>query len=96
MSQEIQRIQLTPQTDLHRLIEQVHADQRPRLIEAEGKPLAVVSPASPPPSQSRVDQETLVTRILANRARRVIAPRTTVDLIREVRSQEQESYGEPR
>jgi PHD/YefM family antitoxin component YafN of YafNO toxin-antitoxin module len=94
MCQEIQRVQLTSQTDLRRLIEQVHDDQTPRLIEKEGKPLAVVSPARRSASR-QVDQEALVTQILANRTRRVITPRTTVDLIHEVRNQDQESRGEP-
>ena len=52
MTQNIQRIQLTPQTDLHDVVEQVHADQTPRLIEKEGEPLAIVSPVEPTPAQS--------------------------------------------
>ena len=51
MTQNIQRIQLTPQTDLHDVVEQVHADQTPRLIEKAGEPLAVVSPVEPKPAQ---------------------------------------------
>jgi hypothetical protein len=54
----------------------------------------VVSPARRSASR-QVDQEALVTQILANRTRRVITPRTTVDLIHEVRNQDQEFRGEP-
>ena len=49
MSQDLQRVQLTPQTDLHDVVEQVHADQIPR---KEGEPLAVVSPVEPTPAQT--------------------------------------------
>ena len=48
----MQRIQLTPETDLHDVIEQVREDQTPRLIEKEGEPLAVVSPVEPTPAQT--------------------------------------------
>lgn len=44
MRREIQRVQLTPQTDLRDLIERVHADKTPRLLERDGEPLAVVAP----------------------------------------------------
>jgi hypothetical protein len=52
MAQEMQRVQLTPQTDLADLLEQVHDDKTPRLIEKEGEALAVVSPVEPTPAQS--------------------------------------------
>jgi len=50
MAQEMQRVQLTPQTSLQDLVEQVHEDKTPRLIEKEGEALAVVLPAEPTPA----------------------------------------------
>lgn len=44
MTQDIERMQLTPQTDLRDLVEQVAEDKTPRLLEVEGRPLAMVSP----------------------------------------------------
>lgn len=44
MTQDMQRVQLTPQTDLRDLVEQVAKDKTPRLLEEEGRSLAVVSP----------------------------------------------------
>ena len=42
MSREPKRIPLEPSTDLLHILEDVHADKVPRLIEREGEPLAVV------------------------------------------------------
>ncbi len=63
MAQEIQRIQLTSQTDLRDVVEQVHEDKTPRLIEKEGEPLAVVSPAEATPADTvRTFYETMTRR----------------------------------
>ena len=39
---EIKRVRLKPDTDLLRLLEEVHTDRIPRLLEREGEALAVV------------------------------------------------------
>lgn len=49
MTQDIERMQLTPQTDLRDLVEQVAEDKTPRLLEEEGRPLAMVSPVDADP-----------------------------------------------
>lgn len=43
MTRHLQRAQLTPQSDLLDLVEQVAGDKTPRLLE-EGRPLAMVTP----------------------------------------------------
>ena len=42
MAREAKRIRLEPNTDLLHILEAVHADKAPRLIEREGEALAVV------------------------------------------------------
>lgn len=42
MTKELKRIRLEPDTDLLQILEEVHADKVPRLIEKEGEALAVV------------------------------------------------------
>ncbi len=42
MARDLKRIRLGPETDLLRVLEAVHADEAPRLIEREGEALAVV------------------------------------------------------
>ena len=42
MPEELKRVRLGPDTDLRQLLEDVHADRAPRLIERDGEPLAVV------------------------------------------------------
>ena len=50
----------------------------------------------PPTRQELARRQALVEQILARRARRVISPLTTTDLIRQVREDERKSYGKPR
>ena len=50
----------------------------------------------PPTRQELARRQALVEQILARRARRVISPLTTTDLIRQVREEERKSYGKPR
>lgn len=45
MTREPRRVALEGDTDLRRVVEEVCADKTPRLIERDGKPLAVVIPA---------------------------------------------------
>ena len=47
MSQNLQRFQLTPQSNMDDVIEQVREDQTPRLSETVGEPPGVVSPVVP-------------------------------------------------
>lgn len=42
MAKELKRIRLKPETDLRKLLEEVHADRVPRLVERDGEALAVV------------------------------------------------------
>lgn len=42
MPREVKRVKLELHTDLLRVVEDVHTDRVPRLIEREGEPLAVV------------------------------------------------------
>ncbi len=42
MTKALKRIRLSPETNLLRIVEDVHADKVPRLIEREGEVLAVV------------------------------------------------------
>ncbi|MCL5075716.1 MAG: type II toxin-antitoxin system Phd/YefM family antitoxin [Chloroflexi bacterium] len=42
MARELKRVRLGPNTNLVRILEDVHTDKTPRLIEREGEPLAVV------------------------------------------------------
>jgi hypothetical protein len=42
MAKELKRVALGPETDLARLVEEVHADRVPRVIEREGEALAVL------------------------------------------------------
>jgi hypothetical protein len=42
MIKEPKRVRLEPSTDLVGIIEEVHADKIPRLLERDGQPLAVV------------------------------------------------------
>lgn len=42
MTRALKRVRIGPNTNLLRIIEDVHADKAPRLIEREGEPLAVV------------------------------------------------------
>jgi hypothetical protein len=41
------RVPLEPDTDLRKIVEDVHADRIPRLIERDGEALAVISPPEP-------------------------------------------------
>ena len=50
----------------------------------------------PPTRQELARRQALVEQILARRARRVISPLTTTDLIRQVREDERKSYGKVR
>ncbi|MBI4495035.1 MAG: hypothetical protein HY690_19855 [Chloroflexi bacterium] len=43
MARELRRVPLEPDTNLLRILEAVHIDKVPRLIEREGEPLAVVA-----------------------------------------------------
>lgn len=42
MNKDLKRVPLETDTDLLHILEEVHADKIPRLIEREGEPLAVV------------------------------------------------------
>src|SRR3990172_6619226 len=42
MAKELKRVRLGPDTNLLRIIEDVHTDKAPRLIERQGEALAVV------------------------------------------------------
>lgn len=42
VAKELKRVRLEPNTDLVHVVEDVHADKVPRLIEREGEPLAVL------------------------------------------------------
>ena len=42
MARELRRVRLDPTTDILHILEDVHLDKAPRLIEREGEPLAVV------------------------------------------------------
>lgn len=42
MARELKRVLLRPDTNLLRILEDVHADKEPRLIERDGEALAVV------------------------------------------------------
>jgi hypothetical protein len=45
MARAVRHIELTPQTDLRALIREVSNDKIPRVIEEEGRPIAVLAPA---------------------------------------------------
>jgi PHD/YefM family antitoxin component YafN of YafNO toxin-antitoxin module len=42
VARELKRVQLEPDTDLVRVLEAVHSDKAPRVIERQGRVLAVV------------------------------------------------------
>ncbi len=49
-----------------------------------------------PSKQELARRQALVQKILANRAKRVISPLTTADLVQKVREEDRSSYGKPR
>src|SRR5688500_3850819 len=42
------RVPLEPETDLRKIIEEVHTDRIPRVIERDGEALAIISPPQAP------------------------------------------------
>lgn len=72
--------------DLDRMI-RPHRGSDPSLIEQ----LQIRRPSA----EELARRQALVRQILANREERAIAPLTSVDLIAEVREQEQLAYGQP-
>lgn len=44
MEKQVIHVELEPDTDLHELVEEVHSDGVPRLLERNGEALAVLAP----------------------------------------------------
>jgi excisionase family DNA binding protein len=77
------------QDDLERLV------QPARQTEQKGGPSMERVRLEKPSQEEITRRQALVKQIFANRDRRIIAPLTSVDLIRTARAAEQESYGKP-